>query len=216
MTGCSGGYIANYEIGLYEADRPAEAQEQFGEQVVRTVEEMDQNYSHFEDDMVSVSFEMKPKVFEVEIVNKLDRAIMIDWDRAQYVDETGETHRLIHEDVLKKDIDKPQEPVAIEPGTLWKERVQSRENLTQVTGIHTQWKVAPFFPYQDKSEAKLNDQVEGLTEKVVKIKLPFVVDGEPLDYTFGFLIHKITVEKARPEEDKGPSTNYHDQFEHSS
>jgi hypothetical protein len=62
----------------------------------------------------------------------------------------------------------------------------------------------------------LTGKTEGLKNKGIKIKLPFRVDGEILDYTFGFMIQKITVEKARPEEDqKSPSTNYHDQFEHS-
>jgi hypothetical protein len=216
VTGCSGGYIANYEIGLFETDRPVDAQEKYGKHVIRTIEDADKEISHFEDDMISVVFEMKPKVFEVEIFNKLDRPIAIDWDGAQYVDENGTTHRLVSESVLKKDLDKPQEPQVIEGGDQWHEKVQSRDNLKLEEGIHTQWIITPFFPYKDKSSDKLTGKTEGLKDKVIKIKLPFKVDGEFLDYTFGFMIQKITVEKASPEEeDDRRSTNYHDQFEHS-
>lgn len=217
LTGCSGGYIAKYEIGLFEADRPADAQGKYGAQVVRTIETMEKEISHFEDNLISATFYMKPKAFELEIMNKLDKSIAIDWNGAQYVDENGKTHRLVHESVLKKDLDKPQEPVVIEGRGVWKEKVQSRDNLTLEQGIHSTWRVSPFFPHQDGSSAKLTEQTAGLKDKVVKIKLPFVVNGDVLDYTFGFLIHNVIVEKARPEEeDERPSTNYHDQFEHSS
>jgi hypothetical protein len=216
LAGCSGGYVANYNIGLIETDRATDAQDQYGDQVVRTIDAMDEHISHFEDDMVSVSFDMRPKRFEIEVLNKLDKPIAIDWDGAQYIDENGKTHRLVHEGILKKDIDKPHEPIVIESKKVWKERVQSRENLKLETGIHDRWIVSPFFPYEDGSQEKLTEQTEGLKEKTIKIKLPFKIDGVVLDYMFGFMIHDIKVEKARPEEeDKRPSTNYHDQFEHS-
>ena len=105
VTGCSGGYIANYDIGLIETDRPDGAQEKYGEQVIRTIEEMNTEISHFEDDLISVVFEMKPKVFEIEILNKLDGPIAIDWDGAQYVDENGITHRLVSESVIHARVD---------------------------------------------------------------------------------------------------------------
>ena len=59
----------------------------------------------FNDDIISVTWKPDPKGFHFELVNKANHSVSIIWDKCAYINENGESHRVMHSEVrfIKKE-----------------------------------------------------------------------------------------------------------------
>lgn len=206
VAGCSSGYRAVYDIDLIDTERPSAAEDKFGQQIVKVVGEVGKELSHFEDDLVVVQWAPATDVFELQMTNKTDASIQINWDDGAYVDEKGTQHRIIHSKVIHEDKEKPQKPTVVEPGASISEAIRSADNVYYEQGINARYRERPFFPETGSTETELTEKTTALLKKTVKIKLPIDVSGEQFAYVFVFELGNIVVEKTKKDTGEKKST----------
>ena len=212
-AGCSSGYRAVYDIGLIDAERPAEAQQEYGTQVVKVIGEVGKELSHFEDNMVAIGWTPTPDEFQMEVSNKTNEPIEINWNDGAYIDEDGNRHRIVHSKVIYEDREKHQKPSVVEPGGTLSETIRSADNIYYEGGINARFREKPFFPTYAKSQDELDRETSALANKTVKIALPLEANGKEQLYVFVFKVKHIKVEKARgKDKDKGSTWTEEDQY----
>jgi len=191
LTGCAAltYHNFNYDMSLQEVRRPAEAQERYGEQKI-FLSEKDKNYV-FEDEMVKIAWLLTPGKIGFILQNKTEHPVRIIWDEAAYVDENGETHRVMHSGVKYINRDQSQPPsVVVQNGKL-SEVIIPTDYISYVSG----WSEQPLFPTGDMGELeKLKESSRVYIGKTFQVLLPIQIEGKTNDYVFIFKINDIKIE----------------------
>jgi len=213
-TGCSSGYRAYYDIGLVDTERPAGAQGKYGTQTVKIVGEVGKELSHFEDELVTVVWSPTTDVFHLQVTNKTDQPIQINWNDGMYVDEKGTQHKIIHSKVIHEDTEKVQQPTVVEPGEVIKESIRSADNVYYETGINARYREKPFFPESASTKAELTGQTDALKNQKVKVALPLETGGEQFVYVFVFELTNIVVKKAKEDSGEKKKSSWVDEDDH--
>ena len=200
IIGCTKSYIATYDIGLVEAERPPESKARYGEHVVRITTEFGSRVSHFRDGLVSIAWQPDPSGFRFELANRSEEPIDIDWEASAYVDEEGVSHRIVHSGVEAAKVDRPQPATRVEPDQEISEVIRSADKISFASGIHGRWHEAPLFPVAGSDRSRLTTEAEERVGKTVEVVLGFVVGGKAMSYRFVFGVEDVEVtQKARGE-----------------
>ena len=117
-------HLLYYNIVLSEVERPVEGKVRYGKQKIIKTDE--QGYAYlFEDEIVKVFWlhtcsiphlsklgfsELGFSKLEFRIINKTEDSIKIIWDKAAYVDEHGESRRVVRSSVNYTNKFDPQPP----------------------------------------------------------------------------------------------------------
>ncbi|UCG51787.1 MAG: hypothetical protein JSW58_16710 [Candidatus Latescibacterota bacterium] len=197
LYGCGGGYVAKYDIGLIDAERPTTAEEKYGRQIVKVIGEVGREISHFEDDLVEITWDATATEFGFELNNKSGEKIEILWDDGRYVDPNGADHRIVHSRVRLGDRDKPQKPTVVEAGGRVAETIRSADNIFYEQGINARWRQNPFFLEKANTSDELSQQAEQVIHKTIKVVLPFRTAGDVHEYVFVFQIKDVDITKAK-------------------
>lgn len=129
-----------------------------------------------------------------EIHNKSKSTIKIIWDEAVYIDEFGNSHRVMHKGTKFVDRNERQPETIIPRGAKSTDTVIPSQNVHFVDGQYGGWRAEPllpaFFPHKE-AEVKAKEY----SEKVVKVLLPLEHGESKTDYVFIFDIETKVVEK---------------------
>ncbi len=187
-------YWIAYEISLEKVERPAEAKKRYGEQKVFKIEEEDFKYA-FEDEMIKIAWLPSAVKIAFIIENKTDYSIRIIWDEAAYVDENGESHRIMHSGVRYINRDSPKPPsVIVRRGKLTDVIIPSDYVISGPSG----WEEKPLFPNKQVGGdvQELLSKAEKYIGKTIQILLPIQIENTTNDYIFIFkVLHFELIEK---------------------
>jgi len=183
-----------YNIGLEEVERPAQAEERYGEQKITQTQEGDIEKFYFEDDMVGIIWSPTSSQISFILTNKTDHSIRIIWDEAAYVDVPGESHRVMHSGVKYIDRNNPQPPsVIVRKGSL-SDFVVPTDRVVYVSGRYGGWKTLPLFPNKSQHPSILEENALFYKDKTVQLLLPLQIEDVINDYIFTFKVNDVRIE----------------------
>lgn len=192
LTGCSP-FTAYYDIALKRVERPAQAQERYGEQEVTIVAEEGVNKYFFEDEFIKIAWIPTADQLSFVLTNKTNHSIKIIWDEAAFVDENGISHRVIHSGVKYIDRNSTQPPsVVVRNGTVT-DLVIPTDNIYYVSGKYGGWHVAPLFPKSAVSAEELRAKAGKYIGKTIQVLLPLQIEEVVNEYIFTFEVKNVEV-----------------------
>lgn len=198
LTGCAT-YRVDYDIGLYEVERPAQARERYGEQKITKVQEEGIEKYYFEDEMVQIAWIpiASPIASRMSFVltNKTDHSIKIVWDEAAFVDTNGMSRRVMHSGVKYIDRNNPQPPsVVVRRGAITDDIIPS-DNV--VSSEYGGWSEEPLLPKFGIDAQALKTKAEKYSGKTYQVLLPLEIEGIINEYIFTFKINNVEVAAAQ-------------------
>lgn len=199
-------FVAKYDLILTSVERPADAKERYGEQIIEKYNPKDSskfNYI-FEDGLVKTLWLPAQKGFYFEIYNKTDNSIKVIWDEAVFVDENNKSHRIMHSSIKYSERDNPQPPsVIIRKGSI-DEFVAPTDYIYFYRGYGSQyiydpseWRHMPLLNYKSEVKEKAENDAKQVVGKKLQLLLPLEIQGKVNDYIFEFTAtdFKIVQEK---------------------
>ena len=142
----------------------------------------------FEDAAISVRFAIgdEAKGVEFALQNKTDAPILVDWDKAAYVDPSGESHRVIHTGIGYADRAKAQSATSIAPTARINDGVFPADYI-EWSGATNEWTQTILFPQTASHEPT------GMKGKRFGVLLPVTVDGAEKNYFFQIQIADVVI-----------------------
>lgn len=201
LSGCSAlvQHKVNYDISLDSVERPAEAQERYGDQKIFEADQEKYQYT-FEDEMIKVLWLPTTQQFFFMLENKTDYSIRIIWDEAALVDPKGQTHKVIHSGVKYIDRNNPQAPsVVVRKGKITDIVVpsdliyygESSSTFQQMMGVSkTGWHIKDIIPrvQEGGDPQNLLNIARQYIGQSIQILLPIQIEDIIIDYIFIFKI----------------------------
>ncbi|RLI46562.1 hypothetical protein DRO69_02755 [Candidatus Bathyarchaeota archaeon] len=194
FLGCAT-YRAYYDIVLKEVERPVEAKERYGEQKITKVEEEGIFKYYFEDQMVEIIWMPTSSQISFMLKNKTNHSIKIVWDEAAYVDENGESHRVIHSGVKYIDRNNPQPPSVVVRGGTISDIIIPSDKIYYVSGQYGGWRKNPLFPTTSEEFDFFKKLVKKYVGKTIQVLLPLQIEDVINEYIFTFEIKDAEVRK---------------------
>ena len=199
-------YVAKYDLSLTSVERPADAKERYGEQIVEKYNPKDSSKFNFifEDGLVRILWLPSQDGFYFQIYNKTDNSIKVIWDESVYVDQNNKSHRIMHSGIKYSERENPQPPsVIIRKGSI-DEYVAPTDYVYFYTGVGNQyvydpseWRHLPLLNYKNEAKEKIDNDAKQVVGKKLQLLLPLEIQGTVNDYIFEFTAtdFKIVQEK---------------------
>ena len=193
LSGCMNAYVARYDIGLIEVERPANALERYGEaEIVRSDSAGVVNYM-FSDSLISVLWIPGGEQLNFVLQNKSSHSIKIVWDEAAFVHPSGLSSRVMHSGVRYIERNAPQPPSVVARGGSIVDLVVPTDNVYYVEGRYGGWRTHGLFqPHRASSSAKLATAKENIGKKA-QVLLPIEIEGIVNEYTFSFEVQDVEI-----------------------
>ena len=193
LNGCSAKFI-QYNLAMKEIERPKDAQIRYGEIYVEKINDDSENKYLYNDTIISLNCSFSPKTINFVIHNKTEYPIKIIWDEVAYINEEGQTTRVIHSGIRLIDRYNPQVPSIIAPKTEISETLLPVENIYYLN----EWRYDYLFPQPHRDKPiKYELIADPQIGKRVSILLPFEIEGIINDYIFIFEIEDWEIIKVR-------------------
>lgn len=199
-------FVAKYDLSLTSVERPADAKERYGEQIIEKYNPQDSskfNYL-FEDGLVRILWLPTQEGFYFQIYNKTDNSIKVIWDEAVFVDQSNKSHRIMHAGVKYNERENPQPPsVIIRKGSI-DEFASPTDYVYFYRGYGNQyvidpseWRHIPMLNCKSEEQMKADNDAKQLVGKKLQLLLPLEIQGTVNDYIFEFTAtdYKIVQEK---------------------
>ena len=185
LAGCAV-QMAHYNMRLRQVERPAQAQERYGEPRITTQKEEGAEKYYFEDEMIKIAWLPTTFTMSFVLVNKTDHSIKIVWDEAAYVDENGASHRVMHSGVKYSEREKLQAPsIVVRKGRI-EDSVAPTDNVRLFIPLgivkYSEWEKDPLFPLAGDTR---------YIGKSVQVLVPLQIEGVVNEYIFVFEITDI-------------------------
>ena len=118
----------------------------------------------------------------------------INWDGGAYIDNNGNSMRIVHSKVKLIDLERAQVPTVIAAGTQYSDNLYVTDYVKIVDGQPVFKPLIGSNAFRSKDEANDNLQPIGST---VKLLLPIEVNGTNREYLFTFTCDKSSIEERR-------------------
>ena len=194
---CMTMHTVRYDIGLSAVERPENAKERHGEQKIVAFQEEDTTKYGFEDDLIRIVWLPTPEEFVFDLTNKTNHSIKIIWDEALYVDENGNSKRVMHSGVKYTDRNNPQPPTTVAKSATVSDLVFPTENVDWAGDPYGGWQIKPLFPTYSTSGTTedLLDKAKKYVGKSVQFLLPLKIEGIVNEYLFVFKVEDVVMGK---------------------
>ncbi len=192
LLGCST-YRAHYDIGLMSVERPAQAVEKYGAQDITTFEEKGSDRSFYEDGLVRIVWIPTASEVSFELTNKTEQPLKIIWEEAAFIDDSGESHRVVHSGVDYESVKDPQPSTVINEKGSYADAVFPAGYYHYIGGtLHKD----PLYPNVSVSRKgdKLEEKGQSFIGKTFHVLLPLEIDGVVNKYVFSFTVVDVEVE----------------------
>jgi len=156
----------------------------------------------FEDEVVWIAWLFSPMSIAFSMRNKTDHSIRIVWNDAAFVDDTGESRRIIHSGVKYADRNGLQPPTVIVRRGSVTDFLLPSDNAFWVGGISSRgiatpggWEHLPMLPVEQtggQSET-LKESAEKYVGKTFQVLLPLQIQDVVNDYIFIFRVNSVEV-----------------------
>ncbi len=187
-----------YDIGLDEVDRPASAQERYGESVIDKREKDGVERYYFEDNLVQILWLVTTYKADFLLTNRTDHSIKIIWDEAAFIDLSGASHRVLHSGVRYLDKGSPQARSVVAKGASLSDVVIPAD---YVEWGYSRWVNKPLVSPATRSVQATADPERtrtGLAREArqrigqqMRILLPIEIEGIVNEYTFTFSVRRV-------------------------
>lgn len=204
---------ARYDIAMIGAEKSVASPYQVEAQRIETVfEEGVSRYRH-EDDLVRIEWRPTPVDIIFTIYNKTGSPVKIVWNEARFVDEKGQSHRLIHSGIGYEERNIPQPPTVIAGGINLEEFIHPLDYFqweeirsTSAAEKKGYWDRASFLPTQIKGPAEaLRVKAEAMIGKTFQVILALEINQIRIDYLCTFRIAHVDI--AESEEPMGKNSS---------
>jgi hypothetical protein len=174
FLGCSSGGKLTYD---FEMTYPAQSKELY-----------------YENDTMSISFDMQPKYIQIELYNKTNEGIKISWDDVS-LSWNGEAYRVIHGETGIAHFTEVQPPTTIPPKAKLKDVLFTTDQVKSTYGLGAQKPttyLAANFPevaYNKKEKA------EAMKRKGLKLTLfmPYYLAGKYISRYYEIYLRDVKV-----------------------
>jgi len=180
--------MVKYNLQLESVERPADAKERYGETNIAKFQEEGKNRYSFEDELISIVWEIGYKRASFALKNKTDHSIHIIWDESSFVDLSGSSHRLIHSGVKLIDKNQAQPPSIVARKSILEDTVFSASHI-RYGGADTGW------IYRNWLEPAVNNpaQAKSFEGKTLQFLIPLKVEDVVNEYLFVFRINEANM-----------------------
>ena len=193
--GCATTDTVTYDIGLSAVERPENAKERYGKEKIGTLQEEDATKYSFEDDLIRIVWTATPEQLDFDLTNKTNHSIRIIWDKAVYVDEKGNSQRIMHSGVKYTDRNNPQPPTTVAKGATVSDLLFPAENVDWAGGPYGGWQIKPLFPTSSTSGSPedLLAQAKKYVGKSFHVLLPLDIEQAVKEYIFVFKVNDVVM-----------------------
>lgn len=190
MMSCS--YYGTYVVRLNGVEYPKNIK--INSDSLQVIEYQDQGITKYmyEDSQISISWLPLNSQFSFNLINKSNHTMKIIWDDAVYVNENGNSQRVLHKGVKYIDRDNSQLSTIINRGSNVDDVIIPTDNIHFVSGYG--WKEFPLFKNNARSTDELYILEKKYVGKTVKILLPIKKDDIINEYIFTFKIENFKCE----------------------
>ena len=193
LSGCAP-YVALYDVGLTHVERPADAQERYGEVQISRSDTSKTGRYVFEDELVHITWYVTAQRVHFSLTNKTEHSLKIIWDDGGYMDAAGQSHRIMHSGVKFLDKQNPQPPTVVVRGGKVSDIVYPTSYATYGGGAKG-WSEAPLFsPVSSFCRLEIEGATKHIGEKV-QVLLPLEVEGVVNEYLFVFEVADVEIAK---------------------
>ena len=179
----------NYDVVLSAVERPAEAEQRWGPQVLSTVTEEGIQRYVFEDEMIKVLWIVSSSTLNFVLENKTDHSLKIIWDETAYVGVDSVSGRVMHSGVKYTDRNNSQPPSVIVRKGKISDMVVPVDNVYYASGWHT----LPLFPTAATTKVEAEEKAQIYVGKNVQVLLPIEIEGVTNEYVFVFEVRGFEV-----------------------
>lgn len=123
-----------YNVGLSNVEAPADAQKQYGETKIVTLEEEGKSGHKYEDDYIDIFWFVGSSQFSFNLKNKSEYSIKIPWDDVTYINTVGSVGRVMHSGVKYIDRNNSQPTSVIPKGASLSDIILPTDNVYYVSG----------------------------------------------------------------------------------
>lgn len=203
LFGCSASVMHNlkYEIVLEEVERPVEANEQYGEKIISATEEEGYRYK-FEDEMIKILWFPSPTRLLFLLENKTNHSIRINWNKAAYVCEKGESHGVMHAGVRLIYRNDPQMPSVVEREGVITDFIYpadyvdySYEGWVERPALSEGWVERPLLPSSKRGgdPQEFLNSAKSYIGKTIQVLLPIQLEDVTCNYIFIFEVKDVNL-----------------------
>lgn len=197
-------YTATYDIQLTKVERPEKASKRYGPQKIDTISNDAKYKAAFEDKLVRVLWIVTSSDIAFSLTNKTDHSIKIPWDEAAYVDEMGQSHRVMHAGIKYNEREQPMPPSVVVRGGHIEDIVFPTDYVSWFEGgryVKSKWTKKDLLPNSDyhsnysKGQYASFEQFDAAMQtnvgKTLQVLLPLQIEGVVNDYIFSFTVKSV-------------------------
>jgi len=148
----------------------------------------------YKDDKIDIKFTAVTNNIEINLTNKSDKGLKINWDEISIV-LFNKAGRVIHQGVKLSEKEKVQVPTTIPMNAYWTDKLVPVNNIYyfNVMGRNGDWVIYPLFKQRETSTSKKknNDWINTMVGQTFSLYFPIHYGNETLEYNFIFKINGI-------------------------
>ena len=166
-----------FNLSLNSVEYPSNSKEKYSETKIVKVESDGLSKYKYEDDFIKILWYVTAKQFHFELTNKSSYTIKLPWDDMAYIDEVGNTRRVMHNGVKFIDRNNAQPASVLPKNASISDLLLPTDNVYYLSSVG--WIQKNLFSVQ---------AVEQITGKTVRILFPIIIQDVPNEYMFEFKI----------------------------
>ena len=139
----------------------------------------------YEDDFINIVWYIGNKQLNFTLTNKSGYSIKLPWDDMAYVDEAGNTKRVIHSGIKLIDRNAAQATTVVSKNAKLDDILIPSDNIYYVSGQYGGWREKYLFPQYTTQEAAIASPLIG---KTVRVIFPIIIQDVQNEYVFEFSI----------------------------
>ena len=136
----------------------------------------------FTDDFIEVQFTITSSTIALQLTNKTDNPIKIDWNNVAYVDTLRNSHKVVAKGTRYIERDKPQQPATVPPNARLQDRIHPSDLVEYLPNLR-KWHEKPLFPGGAAAET--------YKDQSFSVFMPLEINGTIKNYNFVFRIDGV-------------------------
>lgn len=179
-------YTGRYQIDLTEVLRPSDNSNQYGQ---LKVSDANGKYT-YSDDILDIIWSVGINQLDFTLTNKSMYNMQIIWDEAIYVNQTGQSGKIMHAGIRYADKGQPMANTSVAANSTLSDCIipVSSVRYSQYTG----WSQANLLPSFHKEKQVVLDTANSLIGSHIRVVIPITIQGVKNEYTFVFKVNGFT------------------------
>ena len=191
LTSCGLFTHTAYNTSLVLVESPADAKVKYGEtKIVTTTGEDGISKYTYEDDYINIVWYIGSKQLNFNLTNKSGYSIKLPWDDMAYVDENGNTMRVIHSGIRFIERNSVQATSVVPKNAKLEDLLIPSDNIYYSSGQYGGWREKYLFPqYFTLEEANASPAIG----KTIRVIFPIIIQDVQNEYVFTFSIDSAVI-----------------------